>query len=86
METDQEPPEEATMTLDRLKPGQTCKIVRVGALGAVKRRIVDMGATKGAPLEVVKVAPLGDPIEIKVKGYSLTLRKGEAAAIEVDAT
>lgn len=85
-EVDREPSEEAKMTLDRLKPGQSGKIVRVGASGAVKRRIVDMGVTKGTPVDVVKVAPLGDPIEIKVKGYSLTLRKGEAATIEVEQT
>jgi DtxR family Mn-dependent transcriptional regulator len=77
-------PKEEKMTLDRLKPGESGTIVRVGNAGALKRRIVDMGVVKGTRVDVVKVAPLGDPIEIKVKGYSLSLRKGEAAAIEVD--
>jgi ferrous iron transport protein A len=72
------------ITLDRLRPGQKGKIVRVGSAGAVKRRIVDMGVVRGTPVEVIKVAPLGDPIEVKVKGYNLTLRKEEAAAISVD--
>lgn len=77
-------PKEVKMTLDMLKPGQSGRITRVGTAGAVKRRIVDMGVVKGTRVDVVKVAPLGDPIEIKVKGYSLTLRKDEAAAIEVE--
>ncbi len=71
------------VTLDELKSGQRAKIVKVGGGGPVRRRIVDMGAVKGTPVEVVKVAPLGDPIEIKIKGYSLTLRKEEAARITV---
>jgi DtxR family Mn-dependent transcriptional regulator len=75
---------EKKMTLNGLRPGESGRIVRVGAVGAIKRRIVDMGMTKGARVEVVKVAPLGDPIEIKVKGYALSLRKEEAAAIEVE--
>ena len=73
-----------TVNLSSLKPGQSCKIVRVGSVGALKRRIIDMGVVKGTRVDVVKVAPLGDPIEIKVKGYSLSLRKAEAAAIEVE--
>ncbi len=72
------------MNLSNLKPGQSGKIVRVGSVGALKRRIIDMGVVKGTRVDVVKVAPLGDPIEIKVKGYSLSLRKAEAAAIEVE--
>ncbi len=71
-------------TLDELKPGQKGKIVRIGSAGALKRRIVDMGVVPGTPVEVIKVAPLGDPVEIKVKGYNLTLRKDEAAAISVE--
>ena len=71
-------------TLDELQPGQRAKIVRVGSAGALKRRIVDMGVGRGTPVEVIRVAPLGDPIEIKVKGYNLTLRKEEAAAISVE--
>ena len=72
------------MTLDQLKPGQSGRIVRVGSVGSIRRRIVDMGVTRGTPIEVIKVAPLGDPIEIKVRGYNLSLRKGEAAGITVD--
>lgn len=71
-------------TLNELKPGQSGRIVRVGNVGPIKRRIVDMGVVRGTPVEMIKVAPLGDPIEIKVKGYNLTLRKEEAAAISVE--
>ena len=81
-ESDQK--EAVMVTLDELKPGESGTIVRVGAGGAVNRRIVDMGMVKGTRVDVVKVAPLGDPIEIKVKGYSLSLRKGEAAGIQVE--
>jgi len=76
--------EKAMATLDQLEPGQKGKIVRVGSVGALRRRIVDMGVVRGTPIEVVKVAPLGDPIEVKVKGYNLSLRKHEAAAITVE--
>jgi len=76
--------EKAMPTLDQLEPGQKGKIIRVGSVGALRRRIVDMGVVRGTPVEVVKVAPLGDPIEIKVKGYNLSLRKQEAAAITVE--
>ncbi len=72
------------ITLAELPPGQRGLIKRVGGRGAVKRRIVDMGVVRGAPVEVVKVAPLGDPIEVKVRGYHLTLRKEEAAMIIVE--
>lgn len=72
------------VTLDQLKPGQSATIRQVGKGGAVNRRIVDMGVVRGAPVKVIKVAPLGDPIEVKVKGYSLTLRKTEAKAITVE--
>ena len=71
-------------TLEKLKTGQKGTIVRVGSAGPIKRRIVDMGVVRGTPVEVIKVAPLGDPIEIKVKGYNLSLRKEEAAAITVE--
>jgi DtxR family Mn-dependent transcriptional regulator len=70
-------------TLDKMKAGQKCKIERVAGTGAIRRRMVDMGAVKGTTVEVVKVAPLGDPIEVKIKGYNLTLRKEEAAKIMV---
>ena len=72
-------------TLDQLKPGQKGKILKIGSVGAIKQRIIDMGAVSGTPVEVIKVAPLGDPIEIKIKGYNLSLRKDEAGAITVEA-
>jgi len=72
------------MTLDKLKPGQKGTIVKIGSVGPIKRRIVDMGAVSGTLVEVIKIAPLGDPIEIKIKGYNLSLRKEEAAAIAVE--
>jgi len=71
-------------TLDQLKPGQEGTIVRVGNTGPVRRRIVDMGVVRGTPVKLVKITPLGDPIKVKVKGYSLSLRKEEAAAISVE--
>ncbi|MGI5923871.1 MAG: DtxR family transcriptional regulator [Lentisphaeria bacterium] len=77
--------EEKTMTLAELKPGESGRIVRVGSVGSIRRRIVDMGAVNGTNVTVVKVAPLGDPIEVKIKGYSLTLRKEEAEAITIEA-
>ena len=72
------------MKLDELKPGQKGKIARVGGGSAVSRRLVDMGVVRGTTVEVIKVAPLGDPIEIKLKGYNLSLRKEEAAGIDVE--
>ncbi|MCR5838926.1 MAG: ferrous iron transport protein A [Kiritimatiellae bacterium] len=71
------------MTLNELEIGKTAKIVRLSGEGAVKRRIMDMGLTKGTEVTVRKVAPLGDPIEITVRGYELSLRKDEAVKIEV---
>ncbi len=71
------------MTLNELEIGKTAKIVRLNGEGAVKRRIMDMGLTKGTEVTVRKVAPLGDPIEITVRGYELSLRKDEAVKIEV---
>lgn len=71
------------MTLKDVQPGQTAKIARLNGEGAVKRRIMDMGLTKGTEVTVRKVAPLGDPIELTVRGYELSIRKDEAAAIEV---
>jgi len=71
-------------TLDQLKPGQKAAIVKITAAGTLGRRLAEMGMVRGAPVEVVKVAPLGGPIEVRVKGYSLSLRKNEAAAIAID--
>ena len=64
--------------------GSTAKVVRIHGEGAVKRRIMDMGITKGVEIFVRKVAPLGDPIEITVRGYELSLRKADAESIEVE--
>ena len=64
--------------------GGTAKVVRIHGEGAVKRRIMDMGITKGVEISVRKVAPLGDPIEITVRGYELSLRKADAESIEVE--
>ena len=71
-------------TLRDTKVGETVKVVRLSGEGAVKRRIMDMGITKGAEIFVRKVAPLGDPIEITVRGYELSLRKADAEMIEVE--
>ncbi len=73
-----------TSTLDKLQPGTRASVVKVGAAGAIGRRMADMGMVRGTTVEVVKVAPLGDPIEVKVKGYNLSLRKDEAARITVE--
>ncbi|MBQ6382357.1 MAG: ferrous iron transport protein A [Clostridia bacterium] len=64
--------------------GGTVKVVRIHGEGAVKRRIMDMGITRGVEISVRKVAPLGDPIEITVRGYELSLRKADAESIEVE--
>lgn len=71
-------------TLRDVKIGDTVRVKRLRGEGAVKRRIMDMGITKGAELTVRKVAPLGDPIEINVRGYELSLRKADAEMIEVE--
>lgn len=71
------------MTLKEVGIGETATVSKVGGEGALKRRIMDMGITKGVKITVRKVAPLGDPIEITVRGYELSLRKADAAMIEV---
>ena len=71
-------------TLKEVKIGETAKVVKLHGEGAVKRRIMDMGLTKGVEVYVRKVAPLGDPIEITVRGYELSLREADAANIEVE--
>lgn len=71
------------MTLRELKPGQQGVVTSVGTTGTMKRRIMDMGITPGVEIKVVKVAPLGDPIEVTVRGYQLSLRKDEAQQIEM---
>ena len=71
-------------TLREVSVGSTVKVVKLHGEGAVKRRIMDMGITKGAEIFVRKVAPLGDPIEVTVRGYELSLRKADAEMIEVE--
>ena len=71
-------------TLRDVRIGDTVKVVKLHVEGAVKRRIMDMGLTKGVDVSVRKVAPLGDPIEITVRGYELSLRKADAETIEVE--
>lgn len=71
-------------TLKQAKIGQTVKVVKLHGEGAVKRRIMDMGITRGTEIYVRKVAPLGDPVEITVRGYELSLRKADAEMIEVE--
>ena len=72
-------------TLKDTKPGETVTIVKLHGEGAVKRRIMDMGLTKGTQVYVRKVAPLGDPIEVNVRSYELSLRKADCAQFEVTA-
>lgn len=71
-------------TLKQVKIGSTVRVVKLHGEGAVKRRIMDMGITKGAEIFVRKIAPLGDPIEVTVRGYELSLRKADAEMIEVE--
>ena len=70
-------------TLRDIKVGESATVVKVYGEGAIRRRIMDMGITKGVTIYARKVAPLGDPIEVKVRGYELSLRKEDAAQIEV---
>lgn len=71
-------------TLKDAKVGQTVKVRKLSGEGAVKRRIMDMGITKGVEIYIRKVAPLGDPIEVTVRGYELSLRKADAEMVEVE--
>lgn len=71
-------------TLRDVKVGETVKVVKLHGEGAVKRRVMDMGLTKGTEVFVRKVAPLGDPVELTVRGYELSLRKADAEMIEVE--
>lgn len=70
-------------TLKDVHVGETVKVVKIHGEGATRRRIMDMGITKGVELHIRKVAPLGDPIEVNVRGYELSLRKADAQMIEV---
>lgn len=71
-------------TLRQAKIGETVTVVKLHGEGAIKRRIMDMGITKGVTIDIRKVAPLGDPIEVTVRGYELSLRKADAEMIEVE--
>lgn len=71
-------------TLKDAKVGEAVRIVKLHGKGAIKRRIMDMGLTKGVEVKVCKVAPLGDPMEVTVRGYELSIRKADAEMIEVD--
>lgn len=73
------------MNLAMLKPGERGKITNMGAIGSLKRRLMDMGVLVGEDIKVEKIAPLGDPIEVTIKNYNLSLRKKEAQGIEVEA-
>ena len=70
--------------LREVKVGQTCTVKKIHGEGAVKRRIMDMGLTKGIEVYVRKVAPLGDPMELTVRGYELSIRKADAEMVEVE--
>lgn len=72
------------MTLKDVRVGQTVKVTKIIGTGPVKRRIMDMGITKGVEVYVRKVAPLGDPVELTVRNYELSLRKEDAAMVEVE--
>ena len=72
-------------TLREAKIGETVKVVKLHGEGAIKRRIMDMGITKGTEVYVRKVGPLGDPVEVTVRGYELSLRKADAEMIEIQA-
>ncbi len=71
-------------TLKSVKVGETAHVIKLHGEGAVKRRIMDMGLTRGVDVHVRKVAPLGDPIEVTVRGYELSIRKADADMIEVE--
>ncbi len=73
-------------TLREAKVGDTVRVVKLHGEGAVKRRIMDMGLTKGVDVQIRRVAPLGDPIEVTVRGYELSIRKADAEMIEVEST
>lgn len=70
-------------TLRQAKVGKTVRVVKLHGEGAVKRRIMDMGLTKGVEVHIRKVAPLGDPVEVTVRGYELSIRKADAEMIEI---
>lgn len=72
------------MNLAKLKPGEKAKITAIGSIGPLRRRLMDMGVLVGVEVKVLKVAPMGDPIEVSIKSYNLSLRKNEAEGIAVE--
>lgn len=72
------------MTLDQLQTGQTATVRKITGKGAVRRRLMDMGLVRGTSIEMVKAAPMGDPVDYLLRGYHLSLRKSEAQMVEVD--
>ncbi|MCA9884772.1 MAG: ferrous iron transport protein A [Anaerolineae bacterium] len=72
------------MTLDQLQKGQPAKVLKITGKGAIRRRLMDMGLVRGVQVEMVKAAPMGDPVDYLVRGYHLSLRKSEAQLIEID--
>lgn len=72
------------MTLDEIKPGEQCRLLTVGGEGVLRRRLLDMGFTPHTLVQVRKVAPMGDPIEVGLRGYIITIRKEEAAKLTVE--
>jgi Fe2+ transport system protein FeoA len=75
---------EAMRTLDSLRPGMRCRVSGIIGSGSIQQRLLEMGVSDGADVEVLRYAPLGDPMEIFVRGFFLTLRKSEAALVEVE--
>jgi ferrous iron transport protein A len=73
------------MTLDELKPGESGRITTIGVVGPLRRRLMDMGVLVGEEVKVIKVAPMGDPLEVALKSYRLSLRRSEAQGITVEA-
>ena len=71
------------MTLNEIPVGGVCTVTKLNGTGKLRRRIMDMGITKGVEIKVVKIAPLGDPMELNVRGYEVSIRKSEAESIEV---
>lgn len=74
----------SNVTLDTISPGKKARVVSIGGDGSIKKRVTEMGVTRGSVVEVERVAPLGDPMDIKVRGYRLSLRKEEASHIVVE--
>ncbi len=73
-----------SVTLDQLTPGEKARVRRIGGQGAVRRRLMDMGLVSGVEIELVQAAPMGDPLEFRLRGYNLSLRKAEAQMVELE--